>query len=475
MGRIGPLRRLLARAAAGYLLALAIGAAVVTGLFWSPVRPLLPGDIEAEVVLRFAAIAGAGFVTAALAGWMAAWLLVAPTAAVLGQALLLARALGRSPFNSLDATVHPRAAVEATELAAALYQAAARVQLLLDHQARERDELTALIASMAEGVVVTDAQGKVVLTNPAAAHLLGSPLTGGKPLVELVRDYEVHQLVERCIRSGQPERGELEAPVTQRFLGVTAMPVAGTGDGRILLVIHDLSEVRRVERTRREFVANVSHELRTPLTTIKASVETLQEGALDDPPAARTFLGRIDGEVDRMTLLVADLLELSRLESGQMTPRLTPVNLAILAEEAIDRLRSRAQRKQLTLVDAVSGETPPVLADPDMLRQVLSNLLENAVKYTAGGGSVTISAAVLGTSVVTSVADTGIGIAREHLPHVFERFYKVERARREGGTGLGLAIVKHIVQVHGGEVRVESREGEGSTFSFSLTIPPAGS
>jgi two-component system phosphate regulon sensor histidine kinase PhoR len=184
------------------------------------------------------------------------------------------------------------------------------------------------------------------------------------------------------------------------------------------------------------------------------------------------FLRRIDGEVDRMALLVSDLLELSRLESGQVTPRLAAVALRPLVDETFDRLRGRAAQLRLRLTNSVPAEAGG-LADPDMLRQVFTNLLDNAVKYSTEAGSVTVSCEAVAGNLRIAVADTGQGIPAQHLPHVFERFYKVERARREGGTGLGLAIVKHIIQAHGGEVGVESTEGAGSTFRFTIPAAPA--
>lgn len=340
----------------------------------------------------------------------------------------------------------------------------------LERAAQGVDELESVLASMAEGVLVTGAEGTIERSNRAAERLLGVALRPGARLVEVVRDYEVHALMERAARSGAVERAELDGPDGPGTLGCAARPVVGASGTRVLLVVHDLAETRRVEHTRREFVANVSHELRTPLTTVKATAETLIESALADPQAAPVFLRRIANEVDRMTLLVADLLELSRLESGQITPHLVATPLIPLVEEAFDRLRERAVRQGVSLIDAVPAGTA-VMCDAGLLHQVLTNLLDNAVKYSPEGGAVTVSSEPAAEGLRVSVRDAGQGIPPQHLPHVFERFYKVERARREGGTGLGLAIVKHIVHAHGGEVAAESTEGAGSTFHFTLPVP----
>ncbi|MSQ26813.1 MAG: GHKL domain-containing protein [Dehalococcoidia bacterium] len=465
MDRLGTTRGLLVRVLLTHLIALAAGTVTAAG-FWLYLA--LPECLPGEMLV----VAVAFFCIAALGGSLILWWLLRPTVRDLDRALVEARVLGELSAEATEPFSGSRTGMQPGKIGQFLHLGALRVQALLDEQARERDELTALLVTMAEGVVVTGKDGQILLANPAAGTLLGASLTTGRPLVEAARDYEIHQLVERCVATGQLQTAELSVSSTGRQLGVTSMPVAGSTDGRILLVIYDLTEARRVERTRREFVANVSHELRTPLTTMKASADTLLEGALDDPAAARTFLHRITHEVDRMTLLVADLLELSRLESGHILPQLTPVALSSLIDEAASRFQSRLEANGLTLVRQAESDLPKVVADTEMVRQVLSNLLDNAIKYTPRGGTIAINTTAESNMVVTAVADTGVGIPREHISHVFERFYKVERSRREGGTGLGLAIVKHIVQAHGGEVRVESREGEGSVFSFSLPAAP---
>jgi two-component system phosphate regulon sensor histidine kinase PhoR len=265
-----------------------------------------------------------------------------------------------------------------------------------------------------------------------------------------------------------PQHAAVELLHQRAYLSVTAMPLENPGAEGVLLVLHDLSEARRVNTMRREFVANVSHELRTPLAAIKATADTLDGGALDDPAAARQFLARIQREVDRMGRLVQELLELSRLESGQEKLNLEPASIQAAVDEAVERHRGQAEAAGVALNVGLPDSLPLVLTDGERLQQVLSNLLDNALKFTPRGGSVTVSTSQEPGKVWVSVSDTGAGIPDEHLPHVFERFYKVDRSRSGEGVGLGLAIARHIVHAHGGDIRVSSREGEGSTFSFSL-------
>jgi two-component system phosphate regulon sensor histidine kinase PhoR len=219
---------------------------------------------------------------------------------------------------------------------------------------------------------------------------------------------------------------------------------------------------------RRDFVSNISHELRTPLAGLKALVDTLRDGALEDPQAAERFLNRMDAEVDAVTQMVQELLQLSRLESGQAPLRLVPTPVSDVLVKPIERLRPQAERAELDVTVVLPPLLPMVLADAERVQQVVTNLVHNAIKFTPVGGTLTVSARSEGDQVVVSVSDTGVGITPDDLPRIFERFFKADRARSGGGTGLGLAIAKHVVQGHGGHIWVESTEGKGSTFFFSL-------
>jgi len=223
---------------------------------------------------------------------------------------------------------------------------------------------------------------------------------------------------------------------------------------------------------RREFVGNISHELRTPLAAIKAIVDTLRDGAISDREAAEDFLNRLDVEVDGMTQMVNELIELSRIETGKIRLKLEPANLNALVEEVMARLRPQADRQQLSLSAELSPGLAPVQADRERIRQVITNIIHNAIKFTPSGGRIVVSTKIDGQSAIAQVSDTGIGISKEDLPHIFERFFKADKSRATSGTGLGLAIAKHTIQIHGGKVWVQSEEGKGSIFGFSLPLTP---
>jgi two-component system phosphate regulon sensor histidine kinase PhoR len=278
------------------------------------------------------------------------------------------------------------------------------------------------------------------------------------------------QALRACREEGSQKTCLIERP-NRQYLQATITPIAGGGEWTALAVFHDITEARRVEQTRRDFVANVSHELRTPLASIKSVIETLSSGALDDRAAAQDFLSRADAEVDRLVQIVEELLELSRLESGQAPLAKESVDMGDALSRAVERLRPQADKKKLNLTLEQALDLPPVIGDADRLERVALNLIHNAIKFTPDGGSISVSAALGDDAVRVEVSDSGVGIAAEDLPRIFERFYKADRARGSGGgTGLGLAVVKHIVEAHGGAVSVESREGHGSTFRLSLPI-----
>jgi two-component system phosphate regulon sensor histidine kinase PhoR len=231
-----------------------------------------------------------------------------------------------------------------------------------------------------------------------------------------------------------------------------------------------MTEVRRTEQMRHDFVANVSHELRTPLAAIKSVIETITGGAIDDRQVALDFLGRADNEVDRLIQLVEELLELSRIESGEAPLTIEEVDVAALLEEAVERLRPQAERKNLELSLDVAPDLGKLPLDARRIERALVNLMHNAVKFTPEGGRVAVNAGVVDGTLFVKISDTGIGIAATDLPRVFERFYKVDHSRADVGSGIGLAIVKHSVEAHGGSVSVESEPGHGSTFGFSIPL-----
>ena len=385
----------------------------------------------------------------------------------------VAQGARRLAEGDLEHRVKALSSDEAQELADAFNNMAATIRDMVRDLSTERNKLSAVLDTMTDGVVVLGPDGRVMLMNRAAQFLLDVKLkeTAGSRLVEIVRDHELQTMVSRAMASRDLLQVEVELLHRRRFLSAIATPLGKDPSDGVLLTLHDLTRLRQVETTRKEFVSNVSHELRSPLASVKAMVETLEDGALDERDLTRDFLQRIHRDVDRMDHIVNDLLELSRLESGQVPLHLSPLDLRGLIEEVAARFGSQAQSKDIAVDLELPDALPLVIGQKEKLRRVLVNLLENAVKFTPTQGRVTLAGEAQDRFVQVHVKDTGIGIPREHLPHVFERFYKVDRARRDNGTGLGLAIVKHIVQAHGGQVTVESREGEGSAFSF--TVPRA--
>ncbi|MBI2832787.1 MAG: HAMP domain-containing protein [Chloroflexi bacterium] len=336
----------------------------------------------------------------------------------------------------------------------------------------ESTKLATVLGSMADGVIMTDTGGAVVLANPAAEGIFGfkEENARGRSLIEVIRDHEVDGLLKSCLRAGKQQSAQFQAGTGKRFLRVIAMPLPTGKPSGVLLLFQDLTELEHLQTMRREFVGNVSHELMTPLSGIKAIVETLQDSALDDKEAAKGFLKMVNGEVDRMTQMVRELIELSRIESGKAELRLEPVELNSLIEGVVRQMSVQAERQQVTLSSEFPSGPLTVSADRERVQQVLINLVHNAIKFTPAGGQVVVSAGREGDSAVVSVSDTGIGISKVDLPRVFERFYKADKARSGSGTGLGLAIAKHVVQAHGGEIRAQSEEGKGSTFSFKLPM-----
>ena len=330
-----------------------------------------------------------------------------------------------------------------------------------------------LFNSMIEGLLLLDRTQKIYLANRAFKNLFGLKVElRGKTILEALRLHELDELVKRVQAEGQVFDYELKLPeLSERWLRVNAAVIsnsAGEREGTIL-VFHDLTRLKQLERTREEFVANVSHELRTPLSLIKGYVETLLDGARNNPEVAERFLKIIERNTNRLDLLIQDLLTISALESGRIKLHLQPVDLRPLVDKVFTDLNAKAENKNVSLVSGLPELTAS--ADVNRLDQVFANLVDNAIKYGRANGSVKVGGKKLADGrLEIFVQDDGPGIPPEALDRVFERFYRVDKARSrdQGGTGLGLSIVKHIVQAHGGEVRVESEPGKGATFFFTL-------
>jgi two-component system, OmpR family, phosphate regulon sensor histidine kinase PhoR len=370
-------------------------------------------------------------------------------------------------------------------LASTLNQITDQLQAKIDELSEDRTQLLAVLTSMVEGVMVLDYRGHVLQVNPALERMFGISRieARGRPCTELFRHQQLNELVAFILQSPAHHQDEIVLPLTGRCLQIEASPAGGKRENEacVVLVFHDITELRRLEKIRTDFVANVSHELRTPLTSIKGYVEALLDGAKDDPAASANFLNIILKQSDRLNLIIEDLLELSKIESGRISMKEEPLELQTLVERTLSMIKPMADKNRHHLVTAIMSSLPPVAGDEGRLAQVLTNLLDNAIKYTPAGGTITVSAALApsprtserpATAIDLSVADTGIGIPEQDRPRVFERFYRVDKARsRElGGTGLGLAIVKHIVEGHGGHVWVEANHPHGSRFVVRLPL-----
>ena len=345
-----------------------------------------------------------------------------------------------------------------------------------------KSTLESVLAHMSDGLLVLDARGTLTLVNPSAERFFGivAPFVIGHRLIEVFRHFELDALVRQAERERRRYTREIELHHPERrLLRVQANPVTGPRGEflGVVVVAQDVTDQRRTDLVRREFVANVSHELRTPLTSVRALAEALAGGAAKDPEAGPRFLERIIGEIDRLTLLVNDLLDLSAIESGSAKLEMEAVALGEVIEDVVTKFRPMADRRRIVLRgNGAHGDLGELRAWADRARvtQAVANLVDNAIKYTPDGGTVTVEGEPRDGMVAISVADTGIGIAPEHLPRIFERFYRVDqsRSRALGGTGLGLSIVKHIATSHGGDVEVNSVEGRGTRFSLLLPRAP---
>jgi two-component system, OmpR family, phosphate regulon sensor histidine kinase PhoR len=371
---------------------------------------------------------------------------------------------------------------EIADLSRALNETAAWMDRTIRSLSGERNRSSAILRSMVEGVAVIDAQEKIVFCNRAFSEVwnLDAAAIEGRPVIEAVRNSDLLSLIRRALQGEEGLRSEIVMGIVQqRSFSVTATPVialegalAGDRPSGAVLVLHDVSELRRLERVRHDFVANVSHEFKTPLTAIQGFAETLLSGALEDPGNNRRFLEIIRDHATRLAALTDDLLKLARIEAGKLEVQFGPVQLIDVIDRCVETAQINATRKRITLEIEVPPHLPLVHGDSSLLRDVVQNLLDNAIRYTPEGGRVRISADASPREAVVSVDDTGIGIPLTDQERIFERFYRVDaaRSREAGGTGLGLSIAKHIVEAHGGRLWVESEVGHGSKFSFSLSL-----
>jgi two-component system phosphate regulon sensor histidine kinase PhoR len=394
------------------------------------------------------------------------------------------RRVAAGDFHPLPAE-NPRD--ELADLALALNNTAAQMDQTIRSLSGERNRSSAILRSMVEGVAVIDAHERLVFCNRAFSEILNLDSVGGEghPVIEVVRNSELLGLIRRALQGEEGLQSNIAMGIVQqRSFSVTAAPVkrlepSATGGvaekpSGAVVVLHDVSELRRLERVRQDFVANVSHEFKTPLTAIQGFAETLLAGALEDPKNNRRFLEIIRDHAARLARLTDDLLKLARIEAGKLEVAFQPVSVAELLESCSATTMLKASRKQISFTVKVPLGLPPVLGDPGLLHDLLQNLLDNAIQYTPEGGQIDVSATAETREAVITVTDTGIGIPLADQERIFERFYRVDaaRSREAGGTGLGLSIAKHIVEAHGGRLWVESAVGRGS--KFFVAVPLAG-
>jgi len=360
-------------------------------------------------------------------------------------------------------------------LAVSLNQTAVRLDRTIRTLTEERNLSSAILGSMVEGVAVVNSAERLVFANQGFVSILGLdvPPQSGRALVEVVRQTELLTAVRQVLKGDPRVESEIvTGTLRQHYFAVTVASVRATENAGAVIVLHDITDLRKLERVRRDFVANVSHELRTPLTAIQGFSETLLAGAIDDPQNRVRFLEIILDHSRRLARLTEDLLMLSKMDADRLELEIHRLSVSQFVESCVETAQRPADDKNLRISVNLAPSLPDIAADRRRLAEVLQNLLDNAIQYTPAGGQITLSASANNGEVTFTVADTGIGIPHADQPRIFERFYRVDaaRSREVGGTGLGLSIAKHLVEVHGGRIWVESAVGQGSRFHFTVPI-----
>lgn len=362
-----------------------------------------------------------------------------------------------------------RGPIELINLISSMNRISKDVRSNFSDLSNERDTLSSLLETMTDGVILVE-DGKIEIMNNSAYEILGIKEIPeeSNSFMNIIRDHEMNSILKETMETSARVESDISFNQTNKIVHVTSSPGTQGNEKKVLLTLHDLTESRHIDQTRREFVSNVSHELRTPLASIKAMVESLENGAVQDEAYASDFLHRIHSTVDSMNDIVSDLLILSKSESDHRNVSVDIVDIKRAAEFASRSLNEKAQEKSISISITSKGSPALVKANETQIEIVFANLIDNAIKFSNKKGTVFVDIDCKDNIVVTSVRDNGIGIDREHLDRIFERFYKAERSRHNEGTGLGLSIVRHVVESYGGSIEVKSNLGEGATFSFTL-------
>ena len=382
------------------------------------------------------------------------------------------RRVAEGDFRPIDAD---RSGDALEGLAASLNDTAGRLDRAIRTLTEERNLSSAILGSMVEGVAVVNSSERLLFANEGFAEILelGTPPQSGSSLVETVRQTELIEAV-RSVLNGAPrvEAEIVTGTLRQHFFAATVASVKAAENSGAVIVLHDITDLRKLERVRRDFVANVSHEFKTPLTAIQGFAETLLAGAMDDPQNRIRFLQIILDHSRRLARLTDDLLELSKMDADRVDLEVDRLSVSQFVQSCIETTQRSATEKNLRVSVNLKTSLPDIAADRRRLAEVLQNLLDNAVQYTPSGGRITVSASSEGDEVEFTVSDTGIGIPKVDQPRIFERFYRVDvaRSREVGGTGLGLSIAKHLIEAHGGRIWVESEVGQGSLFHFTVPV-----
>ena len=469
--------RVAAAPTAGHLPQLFVAAPLSASAVAAPIRivyltqslvPIQKTVAGAEQMMWMGTMAALGLAALLAAGW----------SRIVSQSIRQLRTSAVGMLGDLSVHTRVRRGDEVGALAEVLDQLAESSKRTVEKLEGERDRLAGVLETMAEGVLLTDRTGRIVLANGSLRMMVASSgqLVGKEP-IEAIRNNELAEMIESVRRTQSPATGEVELiGILPRRVLVRAAPLTVSGNEGVVVVLSDVTELRRLETLRSDFVANVSHELRTPIAAIRAAAETLEGGAIDDPQAARDFIGMIARHAERLHQLVEDLLELSRIEAQKLDLQAMPVDARELIDHMIGLYALTAARREVVLKAGACPNGLTLSTDRRALEQILSNLIDNAIKYASRGAKVTLSSVEADGEIRIAVADTGPGIAAKHLPRLFERFYRVDRGRSRdvGGTGLGLSIVKHLTEALGGHVFVESLPGVGSTFTVHLPVKLAG-